>query len=138
MVSILLALAVSGICSDAPPHSREVRQQGANKSLKRDLEFYCKEMCRVLKGKDELAVVLGQALYVMGKVSMEYSNEYALVFGHLNELLLSTTQALRAHRSLHFVKDAVISPKVRQRARLLQRTSRFTRESRRALLYVVL
>ncbi|TYZ69176.1 hypothetical protein PybrP1_012173 [[Pythium] brassicae (nom. inval.)] len=101
MVSVLLALAVPGICADAAPLSRESRDrpQGANKPLRRDLEFYCKELCRVAKGKDELALALGQALY----------------------LLVRATHALRAHRSLHFVKDAVPTPAVRRRSQRLQR-----------------
>lgn len=127
MVSVLLALAVSGISSDAAPLSR-TRSESGNKSLRRDLEFYCKEMCRVVKrNEDALALVLGQALFVLATVAMQHSNEYALIVKHLNDLLVRSTQALRAHWSLHFAKDAVPTPAIQRRTRLLQRKTTTTR-----------
>lgn len=110
MVSILLALAVSSICQDLgaiPFPSSLLRDpsQRANKSLKRDLEFYYKEMSRVVDGDPAHSVLLSQALYVMGRLAMEHSNEYPILFSYLNEQLSSAVQALRVHRNTLADKD---------------------------------
>ncbi|KAF1335548.1 hypothetical protein FI667_g1309, partial [Globisporangium splendens] len=127
MVSILLTLAVSSICQDAGPLSpspstlRDTNQR-ANKSLKRDLEFYYKEIARILNGNPEHSVLLSQSLFVMGRLAIEYSNEYPILFSYLNAQLVSGVQALRAHRSSLVDKEVSVaaSPVMKKRTRLLE------------------
>lgn len=129
MVSILLALAVSSIYQDAATTStsslglRDPAQR-ANKSLKRDLEFYYKEMARIVNANAEFGVLLSQALYVMGRLAMELSNEYAAIFSYLNDHLLAFAQALRGQRTPPSDKDSSAIPlaAVNKQTRLLQRT----------------
>lgn len=128
MVSILLALAVSSIYQDAATTSTPLGlrdpAQRANKSLKRDLEFYYKEMARIANASAEFGVLLSQALYVMGRLAMDLSNEYAPIFSYLNDHLLASAQALRAQRSVQSDKDssAILSATATRQTRLLQRT----------------
>lgn len=128
MVSILLALAVASVCADGgAASSLELRAptQRSNKSLKRDLEFYTKEMARIVQDNAAMhSALLSQALYVMGCVAMAHSNEYAVVFAALNELLLATSQRVRAQPSRQGDSDAAGSrATAKHETRLLQRTS---------------
>lgn len=134
MVSILLSLAVSSIYQDAAtttsPLGLRDPSQRANKSLKRDLEFYYKEMARIVNRNAEFGVFLSQALYVMGRLAMELSNEYAPIFSYLNDYLLASAQALRGQRHIsQSEKDSSAGPSssaVKRQTRLLQRKSTLT------------
>lgn len=61
----------------------------ANKNRKREVDFFCKEIVKL--GGDgrepECAVLVSQALYVMGAALMKTSVEYPEIFQHMNKLL---------------------------------------------------
>lgn len=61
----------------------------ANKGRKREVDFYCKEIVKVGgEGREpECAVMVSQALYVMGAALVKVSVEYPEIFQHMNKLL---------------------------------------------------
>jgi len=118
----------------------------ANKNRKREVDFFCKEIVKL--GGDgretECAVLVSQALYVIGAALLKASVEYPEIFQHMNKLLacgLETAtkesheipgweKMIRDERKLYRIADACTTEDLtlhEQRFRVVQGKCRMTR-----------
>ncbi|TMW60707.1 hypothetical protein Poli38472_000749 [Pythium oligandrum] len=104
MVSILVALAASSLCLEQDAASVSSRRR----TLKREVEFYCKELWNIGSDVIEIGSYLGDALCFIGASAIDANVGYSTVFQQLNNLLKRSSDKYGSADKVE--GDEIISP----------------------------